>query len=173
MALIQCPECGKEISDLAPACIHCGFPLETLNPKWNSRCLIDGKEYDFSEMLRIYHTRSRSQSVSSFNDIMKRIEKDLGKDRNKQLRVFLLHYITDHGGVPASIIRSELPPQDPKDALAIGKIWMEQDVSGPLRCPRCGSPQVYPLKDSSILWNFIGTGGPKNLCGACGHKFRP
>lgn len=28
MALIKCPECGKEISDKAPACIHCGFPLE-------------------------------------------------------------------------------------------------------------------------------------------------
>lgn len=26
MALIRCPECGKEISDKAPACIHCGHP---------------------------------------------------------------------------------------------------------------------------------------------------
>ncbi len=27
MALIKCPECGKEISDKAPSCIHCGFPI--------------------------------------------------------------------------------------------------------------------------------------------------
>lgn len=27
MALILCPECGKEVSDLATACIHCGYPL--------------------------------------------------------------------------------------------------------------------------------------------------
>ena len=27
MALIHCPECGKEVSDLAAACIHCGYPL--------------------------------------------------------------------------------------------------------------------------------------------------
>jgi len=27
MALIKCPECGKEISDKAPKCIHCGYPL--------------------------------------------------------------------------------------------------------------------------------------------------
>lgn len=27
MALIKCPECGKEISDKAPTCIHCGYPL--------------------------------------------------------------------------------------------------------------------------------------------------
>ena len=28
MALIKCPECGKEISDKAAACIHCGYPLQ-------------------------------------------------------------------------------------------------------------------------------------------------
>lgn len=29
MALIHCPECGKEVSDQAAACIHCGYPLRT------------------------------------------------------------------------------------------------------------------------------------------------
>ena len=29
MALIKCPECGKEISDKAPQCIHCGYPLDS------------------------------------------------------------------------------------------------------------------------------------------------
>ena len=34
MALIKCPECGKEISDKAKVCIHCGYPMkeEVLNP---------------------------------------------------------------------------------------------------------------------------------------------
>lgn len=27
MALIQCPDCGKQISDLASVCIHCGRPM--------------------------------------------------------------------------------------------------------------------------------------------------
>lgn len=27
MALISCPECGKEISDKALACPHCGNPM--------------------------------------------------------------------------------------------------------------------------------------------------
>ena len=30
MALIRCPECGKEISDLSSACVHCGYPLSQL-----------------------------------------------------------------------------------------------------------------------------------------------
>ncbi len=27
MALIKCPECGEKISDKAPICVHCGYPL--------------------------------------------------------------------------------------------------------------------------------------------------
>ena len=33
MALITCPECGKEVSDQAEVCIHCGYPLKKLNAK--------------------------------------------------------------------------------------------------------------------------------------------
>ncbi len=28
MALVSCPECNKEISNLAAACPHCGYPIE-------------------------------------------------------------------------------------------------------------------------------------------------
>lgn len=31
MALISCPECGKQISDTAPACPHCGYVLSPVN----------------------------------------------------------------------------------------------------------------------------------------------
>jgi hypothetical protein len=27
MALIECPECGRQVSDQSPSCIHCGFPM--------------------------------------------------------------------------------------------------------------------------------------------------
>ncbi len=29
--LINCPECGKEVSDQAPHCIHCGYPITEEN----------------------------------------------------------------------------------------------------------------------------------------------
>ena len=32
MAIIKCPECGKEVSDKATNCIHCGFPLNPIIP---------------------------------------------------------------------------------------------------------------------------------------------
>lgn len=32
MALIKCPECGKEISASASACPHCGYPIKEAKP---------------------------------------------------------------------------------------------------------------------------------------------
>lgn len=37
MALIKCPECGKEISDKAKTCINCGCPLSEMNPSGEVR----------------------------------------------------------------------------------------------------------------------------------------
>lgn len=30
MALIQCPECGKKISDKAEFCVGCGYPVKLI-----------------------------------------------------------------------------------------------------------------------------------------------
>ncbi len=32
MALVPCPECGREVSTLAAACPHCGAPLRDVQP---------------------------------------------------------------------------------------------------------------------------------------------
>lgn len=47
MAMIQCPECGQEVSDKAKKCIHCGKILveEVVPKKFCSEC---GKEVDIS-----------------------------------------------------------------------------------------------------------------------------
>lgn len=50
MALIKCPECGKEISDKSEVCIHCGFPI-----KKQRVVIVNGKEFDreiFEKFLR-------------------------------------------------------------------------------------------------------------------------
>ncbi len=33
MALIACPDCGKEVSDAASVCIHCGRPIASDRPR--------------------------------------------------------------------------------------------------------------------------------------------
>lgn len=48
MALINCPECGKEISDKSEKCIHCGYPIRNI-PYLHEN--INGKDYDVSFLL--------------------------------------------------------------------------------------------------------------------------
>ena len=36
MGLINCPDCNKEISDRAPACIHCGAPISDKSTNENA-----------------------------------------------------------------------------------------------------------------------------------------
>ena len=51
MALINCPDCGKEISDKAASCIHCGCPIcppnENISSKTKSK--IDNENFDSSK----------------------------------------------------------------------------------------------------------------------------
>ena len=44
----------------------------------------------------------------------------------------------------------------------------------PLCCPKCGSRSIATInRGYSIVWGFIGSGKPVNVCQKCGHKFKP
>lgn len=58
MALIQCPECKKEVSSTAPTCPHCGYqlkkPIQTYSSQNKSRAQeLYEKEHDrkYKEMI--------------------------------------------------------------------------------------------------------------------------
>lgn len=44
MALIKCPECGKEVSDKAKSCIHCGYPINVSKVKTNDEIIEHAKQ---------------------------------------------------------------------------------------------------------------------------------
>ena len=50
MAIINCPECGKEISDKAETCIYCGYPLKEPMKEEALKKEVSGKEL-FKEVL--------------------------------------------------------------------------------------------------------------------------
>jgi len=45
MALIKCPECGKDISNQAVACIHCGFPIKVWHEQQIDKEKCQNKQY--------------------------------------------------------------------------------------------------------------------------------
>lgn len=67
MALIKCPECGKEISDKAAACIHCGFPLSQLEKEEIVEDNNDGKFYKL--ILKNTPTDTKVKTIKLIMDI--------------------------------------------------------------------------------------------------------
>lgn len=66
MALINCPECNKEISDKAAACPHCGNPMSNVViPKSDSPAHeVDDKEYIFCPKCLSTHIHSEQKGFS-------------------------------------------------------------------------------------------------------------
>ncbi len=47
MALINCPECGKKISDRASSCPNCGCPMASSPTSIKVRCLSDDRKVKY------------------------------------------------------------------------------------------------------------------------------
>jgi hypothetical protein len=152
--LIKCPECGKEISDKAPQCIHCGFPLSNINTNKNiseNHCLINETLYDLSSIININDRDSAINKIISITGISKWNANNL-------------YSIIIKNGIPKTytVINFDKPKQ----------INHNDDVIP--TCPRCKSTSIATVnRGFSLLTGFIGSGKPMNVCQTCGYKFKP
>lgn len=62
MALINCPECGKEISDKAVACPHCGCPINAQSKQ--EVAVEDNEEYVFCPKCMSTHVHTEQKGFS-------------------------------------------------------------------------------------------------------------
>ena len=65
--LIKCPECGKDVSDKAPACIHCGFPLNNNDINLKVTCVINHVECNITPIKEYTSTLSTEEQKYFFN----------------------------------------------------------------------------------------------------------
>ena len=122
MALIKCPECGKEVSDKSKVCIHCGYPFT------NTECVIDGKSYDLSNAMNLILSGDFIKGIKEI-----RLKTSLGLQEARDL---------------ADIIRSskEIPrtftftPQPDTDEI-LENYTNQQSVT----CPYCHSTDVKKI----------------------------
>ena len=126
MALINCPECGKEISDKSEVCIHCGFPLI------NTKCNINGVIYDFKEELPIALLEKVDDHVSAIGIIRLKTSLTLG-DAGE-----LLEIIREKRAIPSSFT-PEFPLENRKE------LYGETGV----RCPYCHSKNTKKISNTS------------------------
>ena len=57
MALINCPECGKQVSNKAPACPDCGYPINTTSQSNSTQ------EYSGKKLANLYERARKSLEV--------------------------------------------------------------------------------------------------------------
>ena len=124
MALINCPECGKQISDKAAQCIHCGCPIEKKQ--------VEPKSIPLSSSVS-----TSAQTVGKSNPALVSVKSAAAKavdfaGNNILLTVFLaviavsliagIVLLTGKGYSPSSILpsKSDVSTRKPSDYLSAG-----------------------------------------------------
>lgn len=138
MALIVCPECGKEVSDKSEACIHCGYPLI------NTKCNINGIIYDFKEELPVALLEKTDDYVAAIGKIRKKTALTL-MDADD-----LVDIIREIRAIPETFT-PKYPLEDSEKLYGDSK---EKDIE----CPTCHSKSVQPISGVERGASIIGLG---------------
>lgn len=176
MSLIKCPECGKEISSLSNACIHCGFPLKDINVELYS-ITINGFTAEKGKELTDQKVKTVSALMESCNltqresvDIVNTVPCTFIDGIQKNYTGKITSELTESGCI-VEITVSNATEKNPLNDYLYRK---EHNIEEPLRCPRCHSTSVVVGKRGySLLMGFIGANKVINRCGKCGYKWEP
>lgn len=143
MALINCPECGKEVSDKSEKCIHCGYPI---NRAKIEKYVIDGKEYDLTFVLKDYLTKK---------DKIKKVQTISNCSLKNAMNI--IHNIYDEYNIVDEVSKTDEKKNDNK--LTCPKCGSTNITEG--------------TKGFSLMTGFIGSGNFRYVCKKCGNKWKP
>lgn len=187
MALIKCPECGKEISDKSKQCIHCGYPLELLteqSPK-EKEVTVNHKDKIYDVVYDGYSDEKARQekSVKLMAHIRKicniglaeakkivdtppcTVMEGLTKENAEWFKKDLETFLCD-----VHIIESTLSNATIDNA----KINTINPYSSSVICPKCGSDKITTGQRGYSFWTgFLGSNKTVNRCAKCGHSWQP
>lgn len=217
MALINCPECGREnVSDSAHSCPNCGFGIRDYCIK---------VEQDRVEKIRAAQRRLEEKAAEE-----KRKEERQSRIDNVAMpeppkKPFLLvggvftiglmwlavafvdgfnffwfiggafFCVVSLGGIfdyedkkkkyelaqsnfkeyQEMVVIQEDNARDAAEKIAKQKaLEARLKATDHLKCPKCGSTYISTMnRGYSLIWGFIGSGSPINVCQKCGYKFKP
>lgn len=174
MALIACPECGKQISDKAPACIHCGYPLQEqpstvpiINSSSSKKVVIPSfNEFSQQKIPAIKVVREvLNMGLAEAKEFVEQpTPYVVVKDGLTQNQANLIAQKFQAINVDARIYDSEAPVSFASPAKDTNIIC----------CPQCGSTEYHAgARGYSILTGFIGSGKTVLTCLKCGHRWKP
>ncbi|MEM5768616.1 MAG: zinc ribbon domain-containing protein [Bacillota bacterium] len=179
MALIRCAECGKELSDKAEVCIHCGCPIQSgqQNVGIDVRAIL--KKNNLSKF-------AASVEISKIADIsraeaVKMIEDEIGDESYSFMDK--LKAQTQNINESAALQREEKKKEKEEEKARIAKM----DREGTAYCPKCKSTSLSAHKKGFGIGKAVvgaaftggiglvaGNLGAKKVrvtCMNCGHQF--
>jgi len=174
MALIKCPECGKEISDKAESCIYCGYPLNKSNLLY--KVIYNGFDNDktkFSNQVKLIafirqilnlDLKSAMQIIDSPTYIiMDSLTKDNANWLSNALRQFSCNI---------EINQSDSTQENHNYNTLINSYIC--NGGSYILCPHCGSNQITTgQRGFSLIAGFLGSNKTVNRCSKCGWTWQP
>ena len=167
MALIKCPECGKDVSDQATTCIHCGYPLRKHTEQKVVSAVAQEPSLKSIKPFYLFSYDENYVNVECGNcEKVYRLKKQSFHDIHDDYCLTSASIICPncHNGVGGN---TKIKTKGNRNA----SIKKEDDV---LRCPKCKSTAVTTgTRGFSILTGFLGSGKTVNRCGKCGYTWKP
>lgn len=171
MALITCPECGREISDQATSCPQCGYPLSpTFSNRYEVAVIGTVPKIErkiFAARIRKYYPDLISEEKAA----------EIAASENSVI-------VSGIGFDEADIFRQLM--QETYRNIVVRKVGSTANIEEKTRCPRCGSTSIQMVRKGfsfgkatigNILFGPVGSvaglGSDKyqRLCCKCGCKF--
>lgn len=170
--LIKCPECGREVSDRAECCIHCGFPLNETPNSGSIVCNILGEEFDVTHIQSLINDGKYYQMFRAVTNL----KDGYFKKRDMRPVNYIIRYVDKYDKLPTTVTQEDLMslPLETNMKLIRKFMAMEENPSNTIRCPKCGSTAITTgQRGFTITTGFLGSGKTMNRCAKCGHKWKP
>lgn len=175
MALINCPECGKQISDKTHACPNCGFPMNDLQEQASKDTRLFDVEFKGFYSHHMY-SKNRFKAFGYVEKILNRYEPEAEHiNRNAEYVIFkgvsfdaadIVKQRMEAFGCEIEILPSSETEMSQFEYPIIGSII--------LSCPRCKSTQITTgTKGYGLIRGFLGSNKTVNRCGSCGYSWEP
>ena len=172
MALIKCPECGKQISDKTSVCIHCGYPIQTeqvVSPSIsNSKKVAIPSFSEFSQQkipaIKVVREVLNMGLAEAKEFVEQPTPYVVVKDGLTQNQANLIAQKFQTINVDARIYDSDAP-------VSFASSTKDTNI---ICCPQCGSTEYHAgARGFSIVTGFIGSGKTVLTCLRCGHRWKP
>lgn len=154
MALIKCSECGKEVSDRATTCPHCGCPMIAEN-----HCVINGLDVDCSFIFNNEYDQEIKELI-----MMEKTNLDL------QIIEKIVYEWSTQGKIPP-VFNGKVSTWEEDNKRILSK------QSNTPKCPTCGSTNIQKISGtkrwlSAGLFGLASSDvGKSMVCKSCGYKW--